>query len=512
MATGRGAKRRGAATKRKKEPERARRRGPKREEGPKRWFLPQIESAYARILPRDQAPQGPVPRPGREVFRSAADPEDKGGDVAFSSVDTEHWARWLSEYQRRKARARTPGLEVAPAPALPGKRNWRPLGPSVVTEGQAVGSPPVGGRIAGIAVARDGKTLYAASANGGVFLNRDPRGEGNFDSRNNGLACLCVNFFAQHPTDPAVLYCGLQDNGSARTAGGSVWKHIYWGDGGHCLVNWADPSQVLVFSNGEVVRATDGGDGHGSWVTSIDSHKAPWFAMAEPLAGTPYTPARPASAKQVAFGSAKLVGTGLTAAVYISQDFGKSWPEVVALPTNNPILALTFANASRLFAGTAGGEVFRLDRRKGGWKVTQIDGAEAGPLGFRARISDIGVDWSDSKRASIYVTLGGVGSRQHVWHFDGARWESRSGTAGNGTDSLLDVEHNAVVVDPRAPDHVYAGADIGVWYSPDRGKTWTPLSDGLPDAPVFDLQIHPTQRLLRVSTHGRGLYEFPLSP
>ena len=31
-----------------------------------------------------------------------------------------------------------------------------------------------------------------------------------------------------------------------------------------------------------------------------------------------------------------------------------------------------------------------------------------------------------------------------------------------------------------------------------------------PDAPVFDLQIHPTQRLLRASTHGRGLYEFRL--
>ena len=36
--------------------------------------------------------------------------------------------------------------------------------------------------------------------------------------------------------------------------------------------------------------------------------------------------------------------------------------------------------------------------------------------------------------------------------------------------------------------------------------------DADPDAPVFDLQIHPTQRLLRATTHGRGLFEYPLDP
>ena len=34
---------------------------------------------------------------------------------------------------------------------------------------------------------------------------------------------------------------------------------------------------------------------------------------------------------------------------------------------------------------------------------------------------------------------------------------------------------------------------------------------GLPDAPVYDLQIHPTQRLLRAATHGRGIYELALT-
>ncbi|MEJ7667160.1 MAG: hypothetical protein WKH97_00145 [Casimicrobiaceae bacterium] len=76
---------------------------------------------------------------------------------------------------------------------------------------------------------------------------------------------------------------------------------------------------------------------------------------------------------------------------------------------------------------------------------------------------------------------------------------------------MLDVEHNAIQFD-RVTNRVYVGADIGAWESADGGNTWTPLSNGLPDAPVFDLQIHPTARLLRAALHGRGLFEWKLDP
>jgi len=117
---------------------------------------------------------------------------------------------------------------------------------------------------------------------------------------------------------------------------------------------------------------------------------------------------------------------------------------------------------------------------------------------------------ADASRASIYIAFGGTGDYRHVWHFDGTRWTARSGPP-TGTTNLLDVEHNAITVDAASPTQLYVGADIGVWHSPDAGQTWRPLPNGLPDAPVFDLQIHPTRRLLRASTHGRGMYELPLA-
>jgi photosystem II stability/assembly factor-like uncharacterized protein len=343
----------------------------------------------------------------------------------------------------------------------------------------------------------DSNSLWVG-CDGGLFLNRDPQGTGIFKACNNGLSCLCSNFFGQHPTDPGVLFCGLQDNGTARGASGGIWKSVNGGDGGYCLINWSDPQQVLVFANGSVYRATDGGQGHDSWTET----KFPWATMTEPMASPPYNPANASEASVVALGSGK--------SVHFSTDFGGSWlTDSVDLSTQASIFAITFASGTRLYVGTTGGEVFRVDKAGSSWQPLRIDNVSAGALSLQGLICDIAIDWADPSTNSIYIAFGGTGDYRHVWYFDGTRWEQRSGPAA-GTTNLLDVEHNAMVVDRQVPSNVYVGADIGVWHTSDKGQNWAPLSNGLPEAPVFDLQIHPTKRLLRASTHGRGLYEFPL--
>jgi len=337
------------------------------------------------------------------------------------------------------------------------------------------------------------------TCDGGVFLNRDPRGTGEFSSQNQGLACLCSNFIGQHPTDPNILFTGLQDNGTARTTGGPIWSHVQEGDGGYCLVNWADPSRVLVYMNGGVYKSTDGG------ITFADNPTWDfgWATMTQPFVTTPYAPGTPANAEIVAVGAGSWV--------YVSKDFATTWPtqQRISLPANaGSVFALVFASPSRLFIGTTTGEVFRADAHGNSWTVVRLDNVSAGPLGVQGLISDIDVDWADETLASIYAAFGGAGDQRLVWWFDGTKWSARSGPSnGNG---LLDVEHNALIVDPKGPNNIYVGADIGVWHSVDRGLNWLPLLNGLPEAAVYDLQIHPTQRLLRAATYGRGIYEYPL--
>jgi hypothetical protein len=338
------------------------------------------------------------------------------------------------------------------------------------------------------------------TCDGGVFLSRDPKGSGKFASQNNGLACLCSNFFAQHPTDPNVLFVGLQDNGTARTDSGALWTHVNSGDGGYCLIHWANPDQVLVYANGNVYRSTTGGKDEGSWAPVW---QFTWATMTEPIVGTPYNPAQPADADLVAVGAGRFV--------LVSTDFAATWQPgmTMVLPGDaGNVFALKFASPARLFIGTTNGQVFRADLAGNKWTLSRLDNVAAAPLGLSGLISDIDVDWADATLASIYVTFGGRGDRRRVWRFDGARWEARSGAVGG--NNLLDIEHNAIVVDRAAPNNLYVAADLGVWQSTDAGQSWSVMRDGLPEAAVFDLQIHPTQRLLRAATYGRGLYEIQL--
>src|SRR5262249_28939611 len=206
----------------------------------------------------------------------------------------------------------------------------------------------------------------------------------------------------------------------------------------------------------------------------------------------------------------KLVAIGAGPQVYISSDFAGSWPQRLDLPGGSAAgsaFALAFASTDRLFIATTLGQVFRADRSGSSCNLARIDNTAAGRIGLSGLITDIAVDWADPGGRSAYIAFGGIGDRRRVWHFDGTAWQARSGT---GTTGLLDVEHNALAIDRSAPSNVYVGADIGVWHSADGGLNWQPLENGLPDAPVFDLQIHPTQRLLRAATHGRGLFEMPL--
>jgi hypothetical protein len=257
---------------------------------------------------------------------------------------------------------------------------------------------------------------------------------------------------------------------------------------------------VLVFANGTVLRSVTGGMSESSWSTSWDF---PWATMTQPIVSTPFNPTRPTDADVVAVGAGELV--------FVSEDFAASWPQslAISLPAGSgSVFALAFSSRTRLFIGTTLGQVFRADRSAGDWSLARLDNAAAGALGLVGLISDIAIDWGDSSLASVYVAFGGIGDRRRVWRFDGTRWQVCSGL--DGANGLLDVEHNALVVDRSAPQNVYVAADIGVWHSSDRGANWIPLQNGLPDAPVYDLQIHPTQRLLRAATYGRGVYEIAL--
>lgn len=357
---------------------------------------------------------------------------------------------------------------------------------------------------------------------GGVFATdsaQAPRPA--FRSLNSGLATTLINALAQHPSEPAVLFAATQDNGGQRLLGDEASSLTTEGDAGSCVVDWSNPYRVLMtYTHRTVLRCTDGGAAPASWADvsvpgasgdTLDAHSE-FYA---PIAGTPPS-ATPAEANRVAYGSRRL---------WLSETFGGNWR---SLPSNaagdnlpNNIASIRFASFGIVYVGTVGGGVFRYTQaaNPGPWVRTRLDNAGPAPgLGLWAPVTDVVPDPADPSGMSLYAVLGGSGDHRHVWHWDNTAWTARSGPGG--ANSLLDVQANALEVDPGDPTQLYLATDVGLWRSTDRGATWAPWGVGLPEAAVTDLLIFPpvpsltnppgaaapALRLLRAATHGRSAF------
>jgi hypothetical protein len=81
----------------------------------------------------------------------------------------------------------------------------------------------------------------------------------------------------------------------------------------------------------------------------------------------------------------------------------------------------------------------------------------------------------------------------------GATWTSVVGNIPAGSI-------NVIREDPSMKNVLYAGNDFGVYVSKDGGQRWQVLGTSLPSVQVSDLQIHPRDHVIVVSTYGRGMW------
>jgi len=124
-------------------------------------------------------------------------------------------------------------------------------------------------------------------------------------------------------------------------------------------------------------------------------------------------------------------------------------------------------------------------------------------------VGRIAIDPTNANTAYVGLNGFGLSVGQHVWKTTNLLSATPTWTvAGNG---IPDVPVNAFVVDPANPQQLFAGTDIGVFRSTDGGANWTPFSDNLPRVAVFGMELQPTHRVLRIATHGRGIWEYNLN-
>lgn len=378
---------------------------------------------------------------------------------------------------------------------------------------------------------------------GGLFYAKKPiatNAEENihlFKAMNTGLSTLQCNHIGQWPNQDAVLFGSNQDNGCTQYAGEQTWEVVFKGDSGRVIVNWRDPSKVIVtYINADIFLSATAG----AKDTFVPSRWIPdtiaWYqrmgyfeptAFYAPMVTTPVTGTMN-QADRLAFGTTR---------PWISNDFGMSWypistnaPAIVPTQTLFPnawwgdqaheILAMCFTSYTNLYVGMRNGDLFRIiENPPGTWTPEQLNGKNvAGGLALP-------VNWPVTGMAraagnGLFVTFGGPPAPvadpngfRRVWKYDPAgnanlgEWTCKSGDPATQTN-LFNIQYNAIALQGN---DVYAAADVGIWHSADAGDTWAPFSQGLPESAVLDLQMYPATgncpNLLRAATYGRGIYE-----
>lgn len=360
-----------------------------------------------------------------------------------------------------------------------------------------------------IAVAPSNPSVIYFGSDGGIWRSADAGL--NWTSMNN-TSIIATQFqsVAVHPIDRNFTIGGTQDNGTEWMKPNNTWVRATGGDGGQSVIDQTAADTVTVnayhtFFNqtgtqigyqritsfnaaGQAQTGTFKGCTGAGTQTGISCSDAVLFYA--PLSRGPGNP------NTTYIGTTKL---------YRSTDRGDNHTvvsQVMSFRLSAIGIAPTDDNVR--LVGLTNGQVFRTTT--GSSTLDDVTGAIAAAPRYVSRAV---IDPVNPNKAYIALTGYGIAGAQHIWKTTNLASTPPTWTAA-GT-GLPDVPVNGFVIDPSNTQTLYAGTDIGVYRSTDEGASWQPFSSGLPRVAVFDMAIQNSNRVLRIATHGRGIYEYNLA-
>ncbi len=295
------------------------------------------------------------------------------------------------------------------------------------------------------------------------------------------------------PSNPNRLLGGSQDNSTSITSGSPTgWTIILGGDGFQTMVSPLDPNVIYAewqfCCDGSGLRRS--ANGGGSWTTPSGFSASDRYNWDAPICMNPLNPL------------VILVGSQR---VYKSTNGGFAYAAVSGDLTSNPVASVVYGTISTLaispadtnvyYAGTDDGHVWRSPDRGTTW-----NSISAGlPVRY---VTSVAPDPAAS--GVVYVTLSGFTLDEFVPRVfrsadGGTTWAP---IAAN----LPDAPVNDLIVDPTNTSTLYLATDLGVFASQNTGGGWFPLGVGMPIDPVNDLALFSsggTRRLI-AATHGRS--------
>jgi len=158
-------------------------------------------------------------------------------------------------------------------------------------------------------------------------------------------------------------------------------------------------------------------------------------------------------------------------------------------------------NSDRIIAGYR--QIYASDDRGENWYTIgqQINGANVNQLAIapsNSNRTDLEVDPYDMD--VVYIVAPGYQAGKVFKSTDaGNSWQDITG-------SLPPVSVNAIETYSDEPGGLFVGTDAGVFYRDDTTNDWLEYGQ-LPHTRVDDIEIQYSSQLIRVGTHGRGVFE-----
>ena len=356
--------------------------------------------------------------------------------------------------------------------------------------------------------------IMFTGTDGGLFVTSD--GGHSWNDLNPGLGTLQFQGVSVSPNGQ--IFGGTQDNGTEQytSATGTTWTNVDGGDGGLTQIDPSNPNTIYHTYAGVSLERSDN-DG------------ATWNEIDFPLLSDPgsfYPPfaLAPSHPSTLYFGTYRVWRSDDKGGTGATTDWTPISPDLTGTGASSTVscgfncitfVAVSPVDANVVVVGTGGGKLWQstnADSASPTW--TEIDTSTM-PSRFVTQVV-----FAPHSKTTIYVTYSGFNENDtrgagHV--FLGTQIGSTSpefteidGQNSGSYFSLPDLPTNSVLVDPQAPNVLFAAADYGVYVSVDGGDHWFRIDAGLPHSEVYMLAYNPTTNGVVAATHGRGMWQLQL--
>lgn len=329
--------------------------------------------------------------------------------------------------------------------------------------------------------------LFLSGNDGGVYLSEN---RGNTYEKLDGLPITQFYRTSMNYQNPEQIYGGAQDNGTMRTLSGNEndFEIILGGDGFFPLVDPENSDIIYAeFQYGNLRKSINGGNDFSIATFGFNPDRINW--------NTPVI-FDPNNSGTLFMGGNRL---------YKRINNSISWTPISDDLTDGGINGnLTFGTLTSISVSPLHSEMIMVGTDDGNVWMTEDGGTNWNNISDglpKFWITQVELD--PTELGVAYVTISGFRYNNETAHVFkttdlGNTWVPISG-------ELPNIPVNDIIINPTNHD-LYIATDIGVFKSFNDGNSWDILGTGLPNVVITDLSYHEPSKTLLAATFGRSLY------